>query len=111
MALHYVYNTLHRYISLFQVHAGVGYGRQMAARLAATPYILIADDDFVVTQKTNLRKLISVLSTTNVDIVGGAVDDKTLFDGIIRVVQSRTTLNQSHLAVPYSELWGPLCIY
>lgn len=81
------------------MHAGVGFGRQVAAQMAQSPYILVADDDFVVTEKTDLMKLVSVLSTTDTNIVGGVVNDKFPYDGAIRVVEDRSTLYRPHLAV------------
>lgn len=68
-----------------QARPSVGYGRQLAARLARTPYVLIADDDYIFTEKANLDKLLKVLEETDADIVAGATSDKFRFAGAIRI--------------------------
>ena len=71
-------------ITYFQTRQSMGLGRTLSTRIANTPYVLITDDDFVITHNTDLNKLLGVLQQTDVAIVGGRVDQNP-FDGIFRV--------------------------
>ena len=59
--------------------SGISYGRNKLVKYAETPYILLLDDDFVFTEKTNIEKMIEIIKTDkNIGIVGGSVlDDGT----------------------------------
>ena len=66
---------------------GVGLGRKMATLMATTKYVLVADDDFVFTEDTNIMTLVKALDTTDLTIASGAVYEPYRFDGAMRVVQ------------------------
>ncbi len=88
-----------------QSQPGVGLGRRQALFMAATKYVLIADDDFVFSNKTNISKLLDVIQYSDAHIVGGDTTDKEPFHGVIRSVwEPRDRIIQSTL--PKVELLG-----
>ena len=70
-----------------QTSPGVGLGRKMATMMATTKYVLVADDDFVFTEDTNIMTLVKALDTTDLTIASGDVGEPYRFDGAMRVVQ------------------------
>ncbi|KAM9444606.1 beta-1,4 N-acetylgalactosaminyltransferase 1-like isoform 2-T2 [Clarias gariepinus] len=50
-------------------------GRNLAVSQVTTKYVLWVDDDFIFTSKTNLEKMVDVLESTSLDLVGGAVKE------------------------------------
>jgi len=72
-------------ITYAQVKPGVGYGRMLAARLSPTKYVLVADDDYIFSDKTNITKLVDIMENSDADIVAGTTDDFFPFAGAIRV--------------------------
>ncbi len=68
-----------------QTTPGVGHGRKLAAMLSETPYVLVADDDYVFSLNTNISKLSEVLQRSGADIVAGATSDKFPFAGAFRI--------------------------
>ena len=70
-----------------QTSPGVGLGRKIATLMASTKYVLVADDDFVFTEDTNIMTLVKALDTTDLTIASGAVDEPYRFDGAMRLVQ------------------------
>ena len=75
-------------ISYIRTRQGVGLGRKIATMLADTKYILVADDDFIVTENTNLMTLVKALDTTDLTVASGAVNDHYPFDGAFRAVEN-----------------------
>ena len=73
----------------FFIVAGVGHGRKLAVELAKTSYVLIADDDYLVTPQTNILEFLQILEHTDADIVGGDTDDGYPYTGIMRAVHER----------------------
>ncbi|XP_048474965.1 beta-1,4 N-acetylgalactosaminyltransferase 1 [Rhincodon typus] len=54
-------------------------GRNLAISQVTTKYLLWVDDDFIFTANTKLEKLVNILEKTTLDLVGGAVREKTGF--------------------------------
>ncbi|XP_027026365.1 beta-1,4 N-acetylgalactosaminyltransferase 1a isoform X3 [Tachysurus fulvidraco] len=52
-------------------------GRNLAISQVTTKYVLWVDDDFIFTSKTRLEKMVDVLESTTLDLVGGAVREVT----------------------------------
>ncbi|CAN9516126.1 unnamed protein product [Ophioblennius macclurei] len=48
-------------------------GRNLAVSQVTTKYVLWVDDDFIFTSNTKLERMVDVLETTTLDLVGGAV--------------------------------------
>lgn len=72
-------------ITYFQTRPGVGLGRLMMVKLATTKYVLVVDDDFIVTDRTNLTRLLEVIEHTDLDIVAGETSDTFPYAGAMRV--------------------------
>ncbi|OCT59999.1 beta-1,4 N-acetylgalactosaminyltransferase 2 [Xenopus laevis] len=49
-------------------------GRNLAISQVTTKYFLWVDDDFLFTADTKIEKLVDVMESTNLDVVGGSVD-------------------------------------
>ncbi|XP_067880805.1 beta-1,4 N-acetylgalactosaminyltransferase 1 isoform X4 [Heterodontus francisci] len=54
-------------------------GRNLAISQVTTKYLLWVDDDFIFTANTKVEKLVNILEKTTLDLVGGAVREKTGF--------------------------------
>ncbi|XP_038637308.1 beta-1,4 N-acetylgalactosaminyltransferase 1-like [Scyliorhinus canicula] len=54
-------------------------GRNLAISQVTTKYLLWVDDDFNFTANTKVEKLVNILEKTTLDLVGGAVREKTGF--------------------------------
>lgn len=54
--------------------SGVSAGRNLALSKVDTPYVVTLDDDFVFNDRTELKRWLEILETTNLDIIGGNVD-------------------------------------
>ncbi|XP_078287405.1 beta-1,4 N-acetylgalactosaminyltransferase 1-like isoform X2 [Rhinoraja longicauda] len=54
-------------------------GRNLAISQVTTKYLLWVDDDFIFTSNTKVEKLVDILEKTTLDLVGGAVREKTGF--------------------------------
>ncbi|XP_059499324.1 beta-1,4 N-acetylgalactosaminyltransferase 1 isoform X2 [Stegostoma tigrinum] len=54
-------------------------GRNLAISQVTTKYLLWVDDDFIFTANTKIEKLVTILEKTTLDLVGGAVREKTGF--------------------------------
>uniref|UniRef100_A0A4W3IPH7 Beta-1,4 N-acetylgalactosaminyltransferase 1-like n=2 Tax=Callorhinchus milii TaxID=7868 RepID=A0A4W3IPH7_CALMI len=52
-------------------------GRNLAISQVTTKYLLWVDDDFIFTTETRIDKLVDILERTTLDLVGGAVREKT----------------------------------
>ncbi|XP_063064720.1 beta-1,4 N-acetylgalactosaminyltransferase 1a [Engraulis encrasicolus] len=67
------------YIEHYIMPFGKGWfaGRNLAVSQVTTKYVLWVDDDFIFTANTKLEKLVDVLETTTIDLVGGAVREVT----------------------------------
>ncbi|XP_043929851.1 beta-1,4 N-acetylgalactosaminyltransferase 2-like [Protopterus annectens] len=50
-------------------------GRNLAVSQVTTKYFLWVDDDFLFTEKTKIENFITVLEESDLDVVGGVVDD------------------------------------
>ena len=55
---------------------GISYGRNFLCQLANTKYIMLLDDDFIITKNSNLHKLFELIETTDYDMIAGSVYDK-----------------------------------
>lgn len=55
--------------------SGVSAGRNLALSKVDTQYVVTLDDDFVFNNRTNLEKWLEILKSTNLDLVGGNVDE------------------------------------
>jgi glycosyltransferase involved in cell wall biosynthesis len=53
------------------VDSGLAKGRNFLVKKVKTPYVLLLDDDFCFIKETHLEKLLHILETTDIDIVGG----------------------------------------
>ena len=67
-------NTIHFY--WFNREIGLSGGRNFLVERTATKYVMLLDDDFIFTSKTDLRKAVELISTTPHKIIGGVVIDK-----------------------------------
>lgn len=63
---------------------GISLGRNLAIKLLVTKYFLLVDDDHVFTAKTNIRKMIDILDTTDASLVGGKFEGFMKFAGAMR---------------------------
>ena len=96
-------------ITYLSTRPGVGFGRKMATLVAETPYVLISDDDFIFTNKTDLQKMLYILETTDIGIVGGVTDDGFPFDGLFKVYDDqRSSPNSTVLYVYPGIFYGGL---
>lgn len=93
-------------IVYLQTKTGVGFGRKLATMTAQTKYVLILDDDFLFTGKTNIQKLVDILENTDLKIIGGATDDRFPFDGAIRVWQEEPGERSAKLALFPHAFYG-----
>ncbi|XP_078390505.1 beta-1,4 N-acetylgalactosaminyltransferase 1-like isoform X1 [Cetorhinus maximus] len=59
-------------------------GRNLAISQVTTKYLLWVDDDFIFTANTKVEKLVNILEKTTLDLVGGAVREKTGFSTTFR---------------------------
>ncbi|XP_066527241.1 beta-1,4 N-acetylgalactosaminyltransferase 1a isoform X2 [Hoplias malabaricus] len=59
-------------------------GRNLAISQVTTKYVLWADDDFIFTDKTRLEKMVKILESTTLDLVGGAVREVTGYTATYR---------------------------
>lgn len=55
--------------------SGVSAGRNLALSKVDTPYVVTLDDDFVFNQHTKLERWLEILESTNLDMIGGNVDE------------------------------------
>lgn len=63
--------------------SGVSAGRNFLLSRAPTPYFLLLDDDHVFLASTTLERLVHVLDTTDIDIVGMACTDRPHNAGLL----------------------------
>lgn len=63
-------------------------GRNLAVSQVTTKYVLWVDDDFIFTANTRLEKLVEVLESTTLDLVGGAVREVTGYTATFRQTMS-----------------------
>ena len=92
-------------ITYLSTRSGVGFGRKMATLIAQTPYVLISDDDFIFTNQTDLQKMLCILETTDIGIVGGVTDDGFPFDGLFKVHEDRRSLPSSAVLYVYPGIF------
>lgn len=59
-------------------------GRNLAVSQVTTKYVLWVDDDFIFTSNTRLERMVDVLETTTLDLVGGAVREVTGYTATFR---------------------------
>ncbi|XP_053096844.1 beta-1,4 N-acetylgalactosaminyltransferase 1-like isoform X2 [Pangasianodon hypophthalmus] len=59
-------------------------GRNLAVSQVTTKYVLWVDDDFIFTSNTKLEKMVDVLESTSLDLVGGAVREVTGYTATYR---------------------------
>ena len=79
-----------------KLHQGVGNGPKNATMLADTKYILVVDDDFVITADMNLRTLVRALDRADLTKASDTVNDNYPFDGAFSVVQTSQTAQVIH---------------
>ncbi|KAI5095604.1 beta-1,4 N-acetylgalactosaminyltransferase 1, partial [Silurus meridionalis] len=63
-------------------------GRNLAVSQVTTKYVLWVDDDFIFTSNTKLEKMVAVLESTSLDLVGGAVREVTGYTATYRHIIS-----------------------
>ena len=88
-------------ITHLSTRPGVGFGRRLATLVAETPYVLISDDDFIFTEQTDLQKMLCILETTDIGIVGGVTDDGFPFDGLFKVHEDQRSSTSSAVLFVY----------
>nr|XP_055044689.1 beta-1,4 N-acetylgalactosaminyltransferase 1a isoform X1 [Misgurnus anguillicaudatus] len=78
------------YIEHYLMPFGKGWfaGRNLAVSQVATKYVLWVDDDFIFTSNTKLEKMVDILETTTLDLVGGAVREVTGYTATYRHIVS-----------------------
>uniref|UniRef100_A0A6B2FWU6 Beta-1,4 N-acetylgalactosaminyltransferase 1 (Trinotate prediction) n=1 Tax=Myxobolus squamalis TaxID=59785 RepID=A0A6B2FWU6_MYXSQ len=74
------------YFKIFEPIVGLAHGRMIGLGKVKTPYVLLMDDDFEFTKKTDIDKLLNVLMSTSASLVGGTTD-KCNFFGLVRFYQ------------------------
>ncbi|XP_062872082.1 beta-1,4 N-acetylgalactosaminyltransferase 1a [Trichomycterus rosablanca] len=74
------------YIEHYIMPFGKGWfaGRNLAISQVTTKYVLWVDDDFIFTSNTKLEKMVEVLESTTLDLVGGAVREATGYTATFR---------------------------
>ncbi|XP_029975278.1 beta-1,4 N-acetylgalactosaminyltransferase 1a isoform X2 [Salarias fasciatus] len=74
------------YIEHYIMPFGKGWfaGRNLAVSQATTKYVLWVDDDFIFTSNTKLERMVDILETTTLDLVGGAVREATGYTATFR---------------------------
>ncbi|KAG9269748.1 beta-1,4 N-acetylgalactosaminyltransferase 1-like [Astyanax mexicanus] len=74
------------YIEHYTMPFGKGWfaGRNLAISQVTTKYVLWVDDDFIFTSNTKLEKMVEVLESTTLDLVGGAVREVTGYTATYR---------------------------
>jgi len=65
-----------------QFDSGLSAGRNFLLNKVKTKYFLLLDDDFVLTEETNLEKMMEVLETSGIDLVGGEALDYYCLPGL-----------------------------
>lgn len=70
------------------INGGISAGRNLGFKLSLTKYTLVLDDDNIFNANTNLNKLVEVLETTNLDLVGGCIS-KCKLHGNFRIHQNK----------------------
>lgn len=60
---------------LLPFDSGASYGRNRALAEVTTPYVVTLDDDFIFTKDTKLEVWLDILKNSNIDLVGGNVDN------------------------------------
>lgn len=63
-------------------YQGSAYGRNRALDKVKTEYFITIDDDFLFSGQTNLETWMDILDQTDIDIVGGNVDNRR-YEGLI----------------------------
>lgn len=58
------------------VDSGVSAGRNFLAKQVKTPYTLVLDDDFYLIKESKIEKMLQVLESSDIDIVGGRFLEK-----------------------------------
>ena len=89
-------------VTYVQVEEGISNGRNLAMQLATTEYAVVADDDHVFTNYTDLEVLLRVLETTDAIIAGGQFT-KFRYDSLLRVFYTKRY--KVHM------LWYPYLFY
>lgn len=74
-----------KYVIVDSPDVGIAEGRNMGLQMVATKYFLILDDDIVVTNRTNIWKLVEILDTTDATLVGGRLSTGSSFAGFLRI--------------------------
>merc|ERR1712176_1464763 len=73
-----------KYIIADSPDIGISEGRTMGLEMIKTKYFLLLDDDMVVTDQTNITKLVEILDTTDASLVGGEGMAGSNFAGFLR---------------------------
>ena len=60
-----------KYIISDSPDVGIAQGRNVGMRIVMTKYFMVLDDDMVVTERSNITKLVEILDSTDAALVGG----------------------------------------
>lgn len=52
-------------------HSGVSHGRNVLVQKVKTPYFIHLDDDFILTEQSDLLKMMRILTKSDLDLLGG----------------------------------------
>ena len=63
---------------------GIGEGRNKALGLVKTKYFFLLDDDILLLNTTDMRTMIDILDTTDAALVGGEIEKRGNFAGLIK---------------------------
>ena len=74
-----------KYIVSENPDLGISAGRNEALSHVTTPYFLLVDDDNIFSNKTDLQKMVDILDTTDVSLVGGHYNRQQDFSGFLEV--------------------------
>ena len=97
-------------ITYVRTYQAAYYSRTVAVQAATTRYILVLDDNTILTEDTDLRYLLRVLESTDLTIAAGHVRDDQSYEGVFRVFQTGIgpTAQASLIFYPdvfYEHLW------
>jgi glycosyltransferase involved in cell wall biosynthesis len=89
-------------------NVGASYGRNFGLAQVETDYVAYTDDDLVFTEKTDLRKLLHVLTTTPFDVVSCAYVDYAHGDPFVRWFEGTVEIEDGVLTHCHGGIRGYL---
>ena len=94
-------------VTYVQTEEGIAQGRNMALRLATTKYALLADDDILFTNETDLSTMLHLLERTDASIVAGTYYKGNKFDSLVRIYQRNSSITVGRYRGIYYQSLSP----